>query len=651
MRMSLVLGAVALSTAGAVSAANIVRVSDFGYDVADSTRFVQAALDSGARQIIFDRREGPWIVTPVRARSNQAVVFEDGVELQAKKGAFMGMRDYLFECTEVSNVTLVGRGRLGGTFRMRKQDYIRPPYPRSEWRYALRIHESQCICVSNMSFIASGGDGIVVGGNKCRDIVIDSCVCDDNYRQAISVCCVRGLRVLNSTLSNTSGALPSAGIDFEPDRADEQLTDCLVRNCRIVGNRGYGVLVFPCNLRKSSSPLDITVADCMIVGNGYGVSATLGDDEQSSGVRGHVLFTNCVVSASGSRPVEIARKPSGTPITFVDCIVSNEYSSVSISDSKWELPVPDGVMFRNLTAYYPEGVDWFAVDKQSLNPNLPGNVVGSVTVIRPSGRAERIELDENWRRRHLGSSVKEPLPRRLVLDMDARGCVLKDSAPGRMVPLAPYELLWGARYVFFADRPGKIRFRMRQCRKHDAQKFHDTYAGFVKRHLWQKKPLVSVPQPGFESKEFAFDVPERGFYHLVMPAEIARFVLEEASVPVGIFVGNRHQQAYFSDDVAHSLWLNVPVGTKFAIVANSGSRGTVNVEIGTTNGKMLSCGQAGSLWRAFCATGDGDLCRIDMKDQGASGDGRYFIFDMVGVPPVLFLSKEKTVVFPAESEE
>ena len=110
------------------SAADVVKVSDFGWDAADSTRHVQAALDSGARRVIFDRVSGPWVVTPVEARSDTEIIFEEGVELRAKEGAFLGRHDCLMSFIGVTNVTLVGLGEKGGALRMRKLDYRRSPY-------------------------------------------------------------------------------------------------------------------------------------------------------------------------------------------------------------------------------------------------------------------------------------------------------------------------------------------------------------------------------------------------------------------------------------------------------------------------------------------------------------------------------------------
>ena len=178
----LLLATVAIGAAGAFAGTrSAVKVSDFGWDPVDSTRHVQVALDSGARRVVLDRQSGPWVVAPLKARSNTEIVFEDGVELVAKKGEFHGMRDHLLEFHGVTNVSLVGLGRRGGTLRMHRSEYRAEPYFPSEWRHALSMQGAAKIRVENMSFVESGGDGICLGAlegglNHCRNVVIRRCV-------------------------------------------------------------------------------------------------------------------------------------------------------------------------------------------------------------------------------------------------------------------------------------------------------------------------------------------------------------------------------------------------------------------------------------------------------------------------------------------
>jgi hypothetical protein len=199
-----------------------VKVSDFGWNAEDATEIVQSALDSGAKRVVFDNKGAPWIVRPVKARSNTDIVFEDGVELLAKKGEFHGKRDFLLDFSGVTNSTLTGLGEKGGTLRMRKSDYQKPPYSRSEWRYALSLLGAVRVTVENMSFVESGGDGICLG-RAAQDIVIRKCRCIDNHRQGISVCSVKNLLIEDCVLVNTRGTPPMAGIDFEPDHSRHRI--------------------------------------------------------------------------------------------------------------------------------------------------------------------------------------------------------------------------------------------------------------------------------------------------------------------------------------------------------------------------------------------------------------------------------------------
>ena len=117
-------------------AQDVVKVSDFGFDAEDSTRFLQAALDSGAKKVIVDKRASPWVTRPLFCRSEQEVFFEEGVEVLAKRGEFKDKADCLFRLEGLHDVKLVGGGK-GATLRMWREDYLKPPYVKAEWRHCV----------------------------------------------------------------------------------------------------------------------------------------------------------------------------------------------------------------------------------------------------------------------------------------------------------------------------------------------------------------------------------------------------------------------------------------------------------------------------------------------------------------------------------
>ena len=147
MRSRLAMGIMALAT-GVWAAApeqvarvaagelNEARASWWGFDKEDSTRFLQAAIGSRVPRLIVDNPGSPWITDKLTLRSDQEIVFEKGVEVLAKKGAFRGKGDSLFTLVCLTNVTLRG---YGATLRMRRADYDAPPYEKAEWRHVLDI--------------------------------------------------------------------------------------------------------------------------------------------------------------------------------------------------------------------------------------------------------------------------------------------------------------------------------------------------------------------------------------------------------------------------------------------------------------------------------------------------------------------------------
>ena len=113
------------------------RASWWGFDEEDATEAMQAAIDSGAETLIVEEMGCPWIVRPIELASNQEIVFEEGVEVLAKRGEFKDRRDSLFTARGVENVTLRGHG---ATFRMWRDDYDDPEqYEKAEWRHTLTL--------------------------------------------------------------------------------------------------------------------------------------------------------------------------------------------------------------------------------------------------------------------------------------------------------------------------------------------------------------------------------------------------------------------------------------------------------------------------------------------------------------------------------
>jgi hypothetical protein len=630
-----------------------VKVSDFGWDAEDSTRIVQAALDSGAKRVVFDRQSGPWIVTPVKARSNTEIVFEDGVELQAKKGTFQGIHEYLMEFSSVTNVSLIGRGDRGGILRMHKSDYQKAPYAPSEWRHALAIRGSVDIRVENMSFIHSGGDGISIGGEKggldhSLNVTIRRSVCDGNNRQGISVCSVENLLIEDTELKNTNGRLPKAGIDFEPDHGGQRIVNCTMRRCHIEGNAGNGILIYLGAQNFVSKRSGITVEDCTIVGNGAnGISVTVGGtDKRVKPPTGEISFSDCLIAGNRNGSIELSRKPAGYPIAFIDCTATNQRQGVSFLASGWGGELPDGVTFSNYTAYCSKDQNWFksVPESRGLNPKVPVSVTGNVTVIRPDGRENEIVLDKAWAQAMFALPSSRTPPDRVLQWPKDDKCTVHDATPGKMEKLTPLQRggSWrGIRYSFFAERPGKVHFKARYVRNAD-RPFPEEGKIVIGKgrysHPRSRNPLALLPPIGITSEVFSVEVPYRGFYYMAMQGFHTPFLLEESDVPVAIDVHDPIR-VIVPNEAECRLYMTVPEGTdSFAFLAKGKLRSRLFSPDGTLSGV---CASAGTWELAQMDKPVSGLWRIDFDKSGNATCS----LDIVGVPGLLWLSPSKTVTW------
>src|SRR4029079_12552069 len=80
-------------------------------------------------------------------------------------------------------------------------------------------------------------------GRGASDVKFCSVIADGNRRQGLSIISADRLIVLNSIFKNTQGTRPSAGIDFEPDDADQKVTDVRIERSQFLDNAGPGILI------------------------------------------------------------------------------------------------------------------------------------------------------------------------------------------------------------------------------------------------------------------------------------------------------------------------------------------------------------------------------------------------------------------------
>ncbi|MCK5863332.1 MAG: right-handed parallel beta-helix repeat-containing protein [Candidatus Hydrogenedentes bacterium] len=295
----------------------------WGFDPGDATDCLQNAIDSKAAKLIVPYMGSPWIIRPVTLRSNLEIYFEPGVKIHAKKEAFKGKGDSLFSAVNCEHIILTG---YGAQLRMNKADYQSSDYEKAEWRMCLDFMGCSHIRIEGLALENSGGDGIYLGATEkqpwCAAVTIRDVLCRNHHRQGISVISAVDLLIENCAFTGTQGTAPEAGIDLEPNNANEKMTNVIVRNCTMANNDGAGILVYLKHMRKTTEPVSILFENCHIrSGRDQGIAVgAIGDD----GPDGWIEFRNCTVENTQSGGTFVYDKSAtAAEVRFVNCKWNN----------------------------------------------------------------------------------------------------------------------------------------------------------------------------------------------------------------------------------------------------------------------------------------------------------------------------------------
>ena len=627
-----------------------VKVSSFGFDPEDSTAYIQKALDSGASRIVFDRQKRPWVTNPVCARSNTEIVFEEGVEIVAKRGEFKQVRgNSLFSLECVTNVALRGLGS-GATLRMWKKDYQdTTQYKHSEWRHALNIMSAKNVLVEKLNLVASGGDGIYLGvkvhGCANTDVVIRDCVCDDNHRQGISVISAENLLIENVMMKNTVGTPPEAGIDFEPNSPSEKLVNCVMRNCTTMNNRGAGYDMYFGQLNGTTEPVTITLENCQSIGDRRpAIPLSYKESCVKTGFPrgGFLKVKGCTFKNSQSSAVVFNNKPKGvTDVSFEDCVFENcpsngnKGAAVRLLANGREVPPTDGFSFRNVTIRQPKGGEWVQISKRPWVKDGLTAVSGEVT-LEEEGRTRVVKLDDAWRREAMPSSEQSYVLTAVPFD-PAKASVV-DTKPGVRAKQSPLKLRFACDAIVYAAKPGPVTFAAKVSKVNGKP-----LAGtpFVVTDLSGKKRLAKLPAPTEKTTDFTFKAPKAGFYRIACEVKPHSLVFSECDAPLGFQPPEKTKLDIFTGK--GDAWFYHRAGVDATLFFAGGIAEYVTARVfdpsDKARGEWKNAGDWG-FFRLEPADAEG-LWRINLSrpDKGFVWEDSYL--DQTGAPAVFFLTKEK----------
>lgn len=436
----------------------VANAAWWGFHEEDSTKALQAALRSPAKKVIVPKMPHPWIVNKIELIGNKEIVFEQGVEVIAKRGAFLGKGDSLFTAMNQEKLTIVGNGAV---LRMWREDYTRPPYEKAEWRNCLSLCGCQNVIVQGLVLRESGGDGIYLGagrkGEPNKHIILRDVICDRNYRQGISVITAEDLLLENVTLRNTAGTPPAAGIDFEPNRPSELLVNCVVRNCLIENNHSYAIYISAGALNSGSRPISIRLENCRTQGNSAGSLGIFTNNSDVEAVRGLVEVINCSFEDEGTAGILVQSKPArGLRVHLKDCnIVEKAEHLASPSPLLFVSRPTDENDIGGLT------LENLIIRDRTNRPFLSFHNAGGVCLIDIQGKVtlsresdqQTILLDQDWLKKSFPCAPIRRLP---IISTDRLRVANEPVSPKSVLGVPPHWLRGSARYAIFARQGERV---------------------------------------------------------------------------------------------------------------------------------------------------------------------------------------------------
>ena len=396
---------------------NGVKASTFGYNSSDATQALKAAINSSHSTIIVDRQSSDWVVGPLylnRIR-NKKIIFESGVVLRAKRGAF-GPSNRLFQLVNSENVEVQG---YGATFVMNKSEYS------GQQNHAFAIVNSSNITVKGLTLTGAGGDGLYVSrhydGEYCRNIIIDGVTSTKNQRQGLTVVSVDGLQIKNSTFSESSGESPSAGVDFEPESTRDRLNNISVTNCNFKDNHGPGIMFAVNKLNGSTMPLDATFTNVRVSNNALNDPRSR-DTEIDLGmcsayvnnpVKGNVSFAGLTIENSRHSAIWTKKTLEAYQVNLKNTVIRN----VSRSSSKAAIHIGllgygshsnanmGGFTFENVLIDYDGADPSLRIHGPSHNNWKLANMRGEIRVRSPRDGTRFVDNTDKLQRSQSSSTV------------------------------------------------------------------------------------------------------------------------------------------------------------------------------------------------------------------------------------------------------
>ncbi|MGI5820010.1 MAG: hypothetical protein ACOX9R_18145 [Armatimonadota bacterium] len=510
------------------------RASWWGFDAEDSTEALQAAINSGAEKLIVEDMGSPWIVRPIELASNQEIIFEEGVEILAKRGEFKAGGDNLFAARNVENVTLRG---YGATFRMWRDDYDNPDlYTKAEWRHTLSLRGVTNASVLGLTFAESGGDGIYLGAGQGDatnlNVHIKDVVCERNYRQGISVITAENLLIEDTIMRDTAGISPQAGIDFEPNRPTQRLVNVVMRNCLTENNVSYGYVLSLRQMNATSEPVSVRFENCRSVNDAGGGFTYKAGPTLESAVRGLAEFIDFSVERSGGAGIAITKPAERGFLRFercelLDCAAGRPAMSPITLDSPMGADTPrGGVQLTDVVVR--DGLDRSPMTYHNRGGVGLERIDGNLILLDAAGNRTNVELTEDVLAAWMPITAFRDIPR---LSLEGVRLAPLAADPAASAAVAPWPILrkFGD-YVLYAAQGDEVSFTIEHMQvgslAGDAMPVRVIAPSGAVAH--------EATAPFLQATAIRFVAPETGVYTMSLNAGRNSFQVRDPSHPLNV---------------------------------------------------------------------------------------------------------------------
>ncbi len=261
----------------------------------DYTSAIQSALD---KHNVVLLPNFPILTTGLKVRSNQKLYFNSKSKLIMK--ANNRTHYAILDIVDVRDVSVYNANITG--------DRIDHLGLKGEWGMGINIVSSQNVSVYNSVISNCWGDGIYIGGGEnkpSKNVIIRNAILDFNRRNGLSIVNANTVILERVFSANTQGTKPMCGIDIEPNRSSDLVSDIVIRHCKTMNNFDVGLVINLTKLKKiNRDNVHVKVEAFEDEGSKIGIGmGGLKTVEKGDANKGLVTFDDCHFMSK--RPFEI----------------------------------------------------------------------------------------------------------------------------------------------------------------------------------------------------------------------------------------------------------------------------------------------------------------------------------------------------------